>query len=268
MPVQDAAARSVQTSLAPLALSTMTTIALIRKIKAWFIRLSLHRVFEPFATLLLYAGYLSRLSAWAAKNTGRWAFNDFYNPKPDHKGRIKLYEFLRDQERLADRPITYLEFGVGRGNSMRWWTAANTHPDSRFYGFDTFEGLPERYGTYAEGTFSQGGKFPDIPDARLQFVKGLFQDSLPGVLPGLDFSRQTIVHIDGDLYTSALYPLAMLYPKLKEGDFLLFDEFGVPLHEFRAYEDFTRSFRLQLEPVGAINNYLQVVFKLTKHQGN
>jgi len=240
----------------------MTTIAWIRKIKAWFIRLGLHRIVGPFSTLLIYTGYLSRLSAWAAKNRGRWAFNDFYNPRPDHKGRVKLYEFVLQQEQLGNRPITYVEFGVGRGNSMRWWTGNNTHPDSRFFGFDTFEGLPERYGTYAEGTFSQGGKFPDIPDARLRFVKGLFQDSLPGTLPDLDFSRQTLVHIDGDLYTSALYPLAMLFPKLKTGDLLLFDEFGVPLHEYRAFEDFTRSFRLQLEPVGAINNYLQVIFRV------
>ncbi len=240
----------------------MNTIAIIRKVKAWFIRLGLHRLLGPVADLLIYTGYLSRLSGWAAKNKHHLLFNDFYNPRPNHKDRLKLYAFLTAQEGLTERALSYVEFGVGRGNSMRWWTEHNLHPDSRFWGFDTFEGLPERYGTYAEGTFSLGGNFPDITDPRVQFIKGLFQNTLANTLPELDLSRQTIVHLDGDLYTSALYPLALLYPHLKPGDFLIFDEFGVPLHEFRAFEDFIRTFRLRLKPIGAINNYLQVVFRV------
>ncbi len=240
----------------------MNKIAFIRKVKAWSIRLQVHRFLGPLTGLIIYAGYLSRLSRWIAANKQHMGYNDFFNSKPDHKGRLNLYEHVLHKLHLAEKPIRYIEFGVGRGNSMRWWTGQNTHPESLFWGFDTFEGLPERYGTYAEGTFSLGGNFPDIPDTRIQFVKGLFQDTLLQTLPSLDFSQLTIVHVDGDLYNSALYPLALLYPNLKPGDLIIFDEFGVPMHEFRAFEDFTRAFRMKLKPIGAINNYLQVVFQV------
>ena len=40
--------------------------------------------------------------------------------------------------------ILFLEFGVHRGDSLRQWTALNTNPDSRFVGYDSFVGLPEK----------------------------------------------------------------------------------------------------------------------------
>ena len=158
----------------------------------------------------------------------------------------------------------YLEFGVGRGNSLRWWSENNINPKSVFWGFDTYEGLPEKYGTYNVGTFSLQGNFPDISDIRIQFIKGLFQDTLLNTIPKIDFEKKIIIHIDGDLYSSALFSLSILYPYLKKGDLIIFDEFVVPLHEFRAFDDFLKSFYLKLEPIGAINNYLQIIFEITE----
>jgi len=71
-----------------------------------------------------------------------------------------------------------------------------------------------------------------------------------------------VYHHDGDLYSSTLFALTVLYPYLKVGDILIFDELGVPHHEFKALQDFVSAFYLKLEPVGAINNYLQVVFEV------
>lgn len=55
----------------------------------------------------------------------------------------------------------------------------NTCPDSRFFGFDTFEGLPEDWtaGNTRKGGFDVGGAVPDLPDPRVRFVKGLFQET-------------------------------------------------------------------------------------------
>ena len=44
---------------------------------------------------------------------------------------------------LAEEPIDYLEFGVRYGDSLFKWSGLNAHPDSRFIGFDSFEGIPE-----------------------------------------------------------------------------------------------------------------------------
>lgn len=241
----------------------MNKIKIIKKFKAYFIRLRIHSVFGFAADYLIYLGYLLKLSKWVDNNKDKLKYNDFYNRRVVHKNRIELYNDYATENDLKKDAITYLEFGVGRGNSLRWWTENNANTQSVFWGFDTYEGLPEKYGAYEAGTFSLQGNFPDIPDRRIQFIKGLFQDTLLLTIPKIDFEKRTIVHIDGDLYTSALFALTMLYPYLKKGDVIIFDEFVVPLHEFRAFVDFLRSFSIKLEPVGAINNYLQVIFEIT-----
>jgi len=79
--------------------------------------------------------------------------------------RDALFPFLDDK--LGPDPITYLEFGVQRGNSMRKWVGLNQHPDSTFHGFDTFEGLPEDWNArWPKGSFSTNGVTPDIDDPR------------------------------------------------------------------------------------------------------
>lgn len=240
----------------------MNKISFIKKIKANLIRIRIHNIFGFLADFLIYAGYLLKMSKWIHQNRKGLKCDDFYNRDVKHKDREKLYEFLLNEKKLTGNEITYLEFGVGRGNSLRWWTGHTENPGSEFWAFDTYEGLPEKYGTYEVGTFSLEGNFPDIPDNRIHFIKGLFQETLPGTLQKIDFTRQTIVHIDGDLYTSAMFVLTMLYPYMKAGDLIIFDEFVVPYHEFKAFSDFTRSFYIKLQPVGAINNYLQMVFEV------
>ncbi|MEP1035043.1 TylF/MycF/NovP-related O-methyltransferase [Ekhidna sp.] len=240
----------------------MNKIKVIKKFKANFIRLKLHKLIGFIADYLLYLGYLLKLSRWIDLNKTKFRHNDFYNARVNQQDRLQLYSVFASECELNKSAISYLEFGVARGNSLRWWVENNNNPQSLFWAFDTYEGLPEKYGTYEKGTFNQDGNFPDIPDNRINFIKGLFQDTLLDTIPQIDFEKRTIIHIDGDLYSSALYTLSMLYPYLKKGDFILFDEFGVPLHEFRAFNDFVRSFYIKLEPVGAINNYLQVVFEI------
>lgn len=56
------------------------------------------------------------------------------------------------------------------------------------------------------------------------------------------------------------FVLTQLYPYLQPGDIILFDEFNVPLHEFKAFNEFTKAFYIELKPLGAVNNYLQVAF--------
>jgi len=55
------------------------------------------------------------------------------------------YELCGDiQARILDtEPIDYLEFGVRNDDSILKWATLNNNSNSRFIGFDSFEGLPE-----------------------------------------------------------------------------------------------------------------------------
>jgi hypothetical protein len=163
---------------------------------------------------------------------------------------------------IRNSTIDYLEFGVAEGRSFKWWIEHHKDANSRFYGFDTFTGLPENWDFYRQGDMTAGGKTPVVTDSRCLFIKGLFQETLPFFLK--DYKRQDklVVHLDADLYSSTLYVLASLAPVLKAGDILVFDEFGVPTHEFKAFEDFTSAFYMKYELIAAGNNYFQIALKI------
>lgn len=223
-------------------------------------RLNLHGLFRPFAGALLNLAYLTRLSEWRKKHNDH-AINDFYSSNWDYSKRYVLYEKIFALENLSG-PVNYLEFGVAQGLSFKWWLEHNRHEASRFYGFDTFTGLPEDWNVFKAGDMSMGGKFPEITDARGTFIKGLFQDTLPGFLKTFQNDRRKIIHLDADLYTSTLYVLTMLHPFLNKGDILFFDEFAVPQHEFLAFKNYSDAYRLSYEVIGSMNNYFFVAVKV------
>lgn len=159
--------------------------------------------------------------------------------------RTELFEHVAGL--LEGEPFDYLEAGVMHGDSIRQWARLSPHPQSRFFGFDTFTGLPEvwRTGlqTFAQGTFSNEGRVPAVDDSRVTFVPGLFQDTVPGFLATYRRQRNLVVHCDADLYTSTLFWLCSLDPVLREGAILLFDDFSVATHDYRAFVDYTGAFR-------------------------
>src|SRR6476469_942601 len=129
-------------------------LSLLRYTKKIFIGNKLHRVFGKLSSPFFTLYNLNLLSHWAQK-TGKIAINDF-PCKWDYQKRFQLYEQIISTEKLKEEPIDYLEFGVAGGHSFRWFQQNNSNPESRFYGFDTFTGLPEDWGSYKKGTFSQG----------------------------------------------------------------------------------------------------------------
>jgi len=236
-----------------------TKVALRRHVKYWFVRLKLHRLAAPFAGLAQHLAYLSKFSQWCHAHF-ELKFSDFHPPTLEGQKRYELYEFLLSQEHLGAE-IDYLEFGVAGGESLQWWLAHNHHPASRFAGFDSFAGLPEDFGLLQKGTFARPA-LPTILDARCRLVVGLFQDTLYDFLQTFSLARKTVIHLDADLYSSTLFVLATLARSLKPGDVLIFDEFGVPTHEFRAFLDFSASFPLRFEVLGETGNYSQVAMKV------
>lgn len=223
----------------------------------------LHGIVEPFTGLMLNAYYMSKLSKWR-KTTPVNGYNDWYQGRWDYNRRELLYDALIRQEGVGSQPLDYFEFGVAGGYSFKWWLAHNHHPESRFFGFDTFEGLPEDFGPFAKGTMAAALESLQVTDPRAAFYKGLFQDTLVPFLTGYQPGRRKLIHMDADIFSATLFALSQLYPYLNEGDLIMFDEFAVPKHEFMAFKLFTESFYVKYEVIAAANNYLFVAVKIRK----
>lgn len=205
------------------------------------------------------------LTKFIAAQKDKTILNDYFTWKRDHTRRYNLYAHMMETQQLKSADLDYLEFGVCTGSSMKWWVANNDNPQTRFYGFDTFEGLPEAWGP----SFKKGAMSANIPvmnDDRVEFFKGLFQDTVPGFLKQypMDKGKRKIVHLDADLFSSTLYALSTLNHFLNEGDIVLFDEFNVPNHEYYALRIFEKTFYREFKLIGAVNNYYQAAFVVTK----
>lgn len=172
--------------------------------------------------------------------------------------RFQMYDHLQ-REHIGADPIDYLEFGVYQGGSIKHWVTANTHPDSRFVGFDTFEGLPEQWkrinDKMGRSAFDVGGALPDVTDSRVSFVKGLFQDTLGGFLETFEPRSRLVVHCDADLYSSTLFTLTRCADILVPGSIVVFDEFSSVLNEFAALADFCSAYRRDYDVIAATSEY-------------
>ena len=229
-------------------------------VKNFVLLMKPHLFLGTVQSFLLLLSNLSQLSLWISRQKKTGILNDFYSFKRVNSKRFDLYSYFFNSLQLEQEEINYLEFGVYNGESFKWWTTHNLHKKSRFYGFDTFEGLPEKWGIYKKGEM-----FADIPklnDDRVLFIKGLFQKTLFTFLKQslLNEGKRNIIHLDADLFSSTLFILTTMAPYLKRGDILIFDEFNVPNHEFFAYRIFCESFYIKPKLLGSVNNYFQVAF--------
>ena len=149
----------------------------------------------------------------------------------------------------AQTPLTLLEFGVAKGQSIALLAKRFLHPESQFVGFDSFEGLPEDWvpgRTISKGTFSTGGEPPHTKDTRIRFVKGWFQNTAPEFFrsPGVNLRRTTLIHYDSDLYSSTLFLLSTIWHFVPEYYFIM-DDFA--FDEVVALHDFSLAYPVKIE---------------------
>jgi hypothetical protein len=176
--------------------------------------------------------------------------------------KFDMYRLVVDSYGLNDA-IDYLEFGVYRGKTLNWWVTNVTAPSAQFVGFDTFTGLPEDWtAKLRKGAYSTQGQLPAISDDRVAYEIGLFQDTLGPFLQKNSLERRLVVHIDSDLYSSALYVLTAIASRLKRDDILLLDEVSAVTHEFRALLDFTSAYRVKLGGIAAANHFSQIALEV------
>jgi predicted O-methyltransferase YrrM len=194
----------------------------------------------------------------AAVSSARFAAREMPTARAFHDRTSTLEHGLE----IAPGGGLALEFGVFEGRSLE--VIAEKRGRREVYGFDSFEGLPEDYRPHVRTGAFAVGSLPDVEGAEL--VVGWFEDTLPDFLaahPGpVDF-----VHVDGDLYSSAVTVLELVGPRLAAGSVLVFDEFfnfpGWEAHEFRAWQEWLGRTGAQAEYMAYTSNDEQVVVRLT-----
>jgi hypothetical protein len=155
-----------------------------------------------------------------------------------------------------------MEFGVWQGASLREWAGLLSHPESLLHGFDSFEGLPEKWHEYAgKGYFSTDGRLPEIVDPRVQLFPGWFEEVLPHYQPPPH--EVLVLNLDADLYSSTICVLHSLRPWIRPGTYVYFDEFCNRDHELRAFDEFLADSGLQFCLRGADRTFTHVLFQCT-----
>jgi len=204
-------------------------VSALKRLAVSAVRSKLERLPPEFVESILYRSVL------------RHNFSNVYSSRLV-RNREAVWDFSIETLGGASK-VLLLEFGVHEGYSMRYFLRAFRNAESRFYGFDSFEGLPEVWGHKAIGTFSTDGRVPEIDDRRVTWVKGWFQDTLPRFeIPG-GFAA-VLVHLDADLYSSTLFTLAQLWGRVPSF-YAIFDEFFG--HETRALYNFAQAFPSSIE---------------------
>jgi macrocin-O-methyltransferase TylF-like protien len=177
-------------------------------------------------------------------DSGLWMREHGYDPGRRVWSRNRLFDLAAAE--AGHERVLYLEFGVGWGVSLRYWSRILTNPAAMLHGFDSFEGLPEHWNVrHPTGKFST--EVPEFDDPRVRLHVGWFADTLPE-FDWPDHDR-LIVNVDADLYSSTMTVLEHVGPRLLPGSFLYFDEFMDRRHERLAFTEFVdrtgQEFRLR-----------------------
>lgn len=157
--------------------------------------------------------------------------------------RLNMHNFVIEtlkQEKYKAKNLTVLEFGVYKGKSGKYFSSKLK--DLIFYGFDSFEGLPEVFsGIDSYSKFKLGGKAPKKMPKNYKIIKGLVQETLnPFLLQNKDLNI-IFIHLDLDVYDSTKFVLNSIKNKISKNTYILFDELiGNPfwqLTEFKALDE-------------------------------
>ncbi len=155
----------------------------------------------------------------------------------------------------------YLEFGVFEGKSINYIAS---HTNHTIYGFDSFEGLPEKWrGDAPQGIFAME-QLPSVRDTVI-LKKGWFTDTIPIFLSEeSDFC--SFIHVDCDLYSSTKTILDLLKSRITKDTIIVFDEFfnypGWQNHEYKAFKEYIEKNQVNFEYIAYNARFEQVAVRI------
>jgi len=172
---------------------------------------------------------------------------------------LKVLTFALGQVQHKDG--LYLEFGVFSGRTINH---AAGQIAGRIYGFDSFEGLPERW---RDGLGAGHFKVNTLPAVKsnVTLIKGWFDQTLPEFLkehPG----DAAFIHVDCDLYSSTKIIFDCLASRIKPGTIMVFDEYfnypGWQEDEHKALQEFVARTGMSYEYLCYHRNSQQVCIRM------
>jgi hypothetical protein len=204
------------------------------------------------------------LAALIGDPNGAAAFEEKHlRDVPKFKSRTELLAAALNEAQVPDG--LYLEFGVYKGASIN--RLAGLRPLVKFYGFDSFEGLPETWTMGAlKGAFTLHGKLPPVR-RNVELVPGFFETTLPPFVAAHRDRKIAFMHVDCDLYSSTKTVLFSLRDLITEGTIIVFDEiFNFPnwqrTGEYKAFVEFIEASGLQYEFIGYIRHSVQMAVRI------
>jgi O-methyltransferase len=142
-----------------------------------------------------------------------------------------LYTLALNVVRLG---ADFWECGVYKGGTAKMlaeFLAEHARPGVKLHLFDTFSGMPE---TDAKLDVHRKGDFSDTSLNQVRRVVGNRErvEFHPGWIPdtfrGMADSQVALAHVDVDIYQSVLDCCEFIYPRLKTGGVMIFDDYGFP----------------------------------------
>lgn len=191
------------------------------------------------------------------------------------KGLLAIVLRLCEDEKNG--PI--FEFGVGSGYTLSNMAALAEELEmtNQFYGIDSFQGLPhdEPIKGRPQSVWRKGWFSYPITMAQeaieglsnVELIPGFFSDVCTEELKerlGLLGKQASLIHVDSDLYSSAVIALNWCHDFIVEGTFIAFDEWG--RGEERAWEEFVKEKQIEFKEVSRAGE--QIIFQVTKVASN
>lgn len=176
--------------------------------------------------------------------------------------KFALKEYVKNSE-YKDK--LFLEFGTYKGELINF--CSSLIPEAKFYGFDSFEGLPESFSIWKRGRFDIKGKLPKV-NKNVSLIKGYFNETLPKFLEEHK-EKASFIHIDCDLYSSTKTVFDNIYDRIVPNTVIQFDEYynypGWRNHEFKAFQEFCKKYNVEYEYIGISHMQVAVVIKSIKN---
>ena len=161
--------------------------------------------------------------------------------------------YVFEKMKLQQKPNTlWLEFGVASGNTINYISKCT---NDTVYGFDSFEGLPEKWRDgYDKGAFNRYGDLPNV-NTNVHLIKGWFNETLPNFIKTQN-KKVSFIHMDADLYSSTKCILDNLKDYIDDECIIVFDElvnypgFDGDKGELKAFYEFITDNNVNYEWIG------------------
>jgi hypothetical protein len=167
--------------------------------------------------------------------------------------------YVFEHMKLQHKPDTlWLEFGVASGYTINY---ISKFTDDKVFGFDSFEGLPEKWRNgYDKGMFSINGNLPNV-NSNVELIKGWFNETLLNFI-NTQNKKVSFIHMDADLYSSTKYIFDVLRDYIDTDCIIVFDElvnypeFDGDTGELKAFYEFITENKVDYEWIGMNGNPL------------